>query len=541
MRPKLSRVFPVFVLLSREVFAAPIADRTTCRKTQVAILGAGIAGVTAAQAVSNASITDFLLIDRNDYIGGRVLNADFGKKPDGSPYTIELGANWIQGLGSVNGPENPIWTLSKKYSINSTFSNYSAILSYDETGQVDYLHLLEEYDRAYEEVQKQSGYILNLNLQDTSVRTGLSLAGWNPQGNSHAQAVEWWGWDFNAAQPPELSSLLFGVAGDNATFNHFSDENFFVTHQNGLNEFIQREAHQFLRKNDPRILLNTTVISIQSSEDSVEVHFENGDCVEAEHVICTFSIGVLQNNVVEFKPELPLWKRDAIQSFNMGIYTKIFMQFNETFWDEDTQFFLYADPYERGKFPVFQSLTGPEFHENSHIIFVTVAAGQAQVVDKQTDEETQAQVMEVLRSMFPNVNVPDPIAFMYPRWSEEKWAYGSYSNWPVGVTLEKHQNLRANVDRLWFAGEASSSLWFGYMQGAWFEGQEVGQRVAGMLGARVPMKNRGSMRHYNVLHGTSFADGYDDEHGWNVDTFADQQPRRLGRVKAATVDEQIPL
>lgn len=104
------------------------------------------------------------------------------------------------------------------------------------------------------------------------------------------------------------------------------------------------------------------------------------------------------------------------------------------------------------------------------------------------------------------------------------WAFGSYSNWPVGVTLEKHQNLRANVDRLWFAGEASSSLWFGYMQGAWFEGQETGQRVASELGARVAGDNKGPMTNYDVLHGTTFEDEYDEENGWDIDSFANNAP-----------------
>lgn len=69
----------------------PRADDQQCRKTTVAVLGAGVAGITAAQALSNQSITDFLIIDRNDYVGGRVAHTTFGRKADGSPYVVELG------------------------------------------------------------------------------------------------------------------------------------------------------------------------------------------------------------------------------------------------------------------------------------------------------------------------------------------------------------------------------------------------------------------------------------------------------------------
>lgn len=104
----------------------------------------------------------------------------------------------------------------------------------------------------------------------------------------------------------------------------------------------------------------------------------------------------------------------------MGTYTKIFLQFNETFWDRNTEFFLYADDKSRGYYPVWQSLAAPGFMEESNIIFVTVVDGQSYRVEQQSDEETKAEVMAVLRTMFPEKEIPDPIDFHYPRWSTEE-------------------------------------------------------------------------------------------------------------------------
>lgn len=70
--------------------------------------------------------------------------------------------------------------------------------------------------------------------------------------------------------------------------------------------------------------------------------------------------------------------------------------------------------------------------------------------------------MGVLRSMFQNVIVPDPVAFMYPRWHSDPLYRGSYSNWPPSFYSDHHENLRATVEeRLWFAGEATSAKWYG--------------------------------------------------------------------------------
>jgi polyamine oxidase len=154
----------------------------------------------------------------------------------------------------------------------------------------------------------------------------------------------------------------------------------------------------------------------------------DGSCIEAEYAICTFSLGVLQQEVVVFDPPFPSWKTTGIYSMQMGTYTKIFLQFppDQQFWDAYTQFFLYADPIGRGWYPVWQSLSGPGFLEKSGILFVTVVDAKSYLVEAQSDEQTLAEVMAVLRTMYPGVIIPDPIDFMYPRWSLEPWAYGSY-------------------------------------------------------------------------------------------------------------------
>jgi polyamine oxidase len=113
--------------------------------------------------------------------------------------------------------------------------------------------------------------------------------------------------------------------------------------------------------------------------------------------------------------------------------------------------------------------------------------------------------------------VPDPIAFMYPRWSTTPWAYGSFSNWPPGLTLEGHQNLRANVERLWFAGEATNAEFFGYLQGAYLEGKHVGETIAACLTGGCETCSNGKA--YSELLGTTALNQYVPENGWFQTSF----------------------
>ena len=436
--------------------------------------------------------------------------------------------------------ENPIWALAKKYNLKNTYSNYSSILTYNETGYTDYSHILDTYEKVFSKASEQAGRILTENLQDQTARTGLALAGWRPRkGDMAAQAVEWWSWgreavlsctetqlthntDWEDGFSPETSSFVFGVAGENLTFNQFGDANNLAIDPRGYRAIIAGEASSFLRPNDPRLRLNTQVMDIEYSQHGVSVYNEDGSCVTAAHAISTFSLGVLQNRAVKFTPELPYWKESAIHKFNMGTYTKVFMQFSETFWPNDTQYFLYASPTTRGYYPVFQSLSTEGFLPGSNILFVTVVGEESYRIERQTDMETKDEILAVLRQMFPDKHVPEPMAFLYPRWTTEPWSFGSYSNWPAGTTLEMHQNLRANTGRLWFAGEATSAPYFGFLHGAWFEGKAAGEEIAALLQGRCSdsdgVQGCSGRRHYESLHGTTPGDAYSAMNGWPVDS-----------------------
>ena len=259
--------------------------------------------------------------------------------------------------------------------------------------------------------------------------------------------------------------------------------------------------------------------NISYSDTGVVIINADDSCVDAEYAICTFSIGVLQDDAVTFEPALPAWKQTGIQSFETGTYAKIFLQFppDKVFWNTSTQFFLYADSVTRGYYPVFQSLDDPTFLPGSGIFFVTVVHQQSYIVEQQDDATTKAQVLAVLRATFGADAVPEPLDFFYPRWSTEPWATGFYSNWPPGTTLESHQNLRANVGRLWFASEATSAEYFGFLHRAYYEGQAVGRQVAGCLGAKA-RKCEGE-RYYEPLTGTTRADEYNESNGWLVSSF----------------------
>jgi len=69
-------------------------------------------------------------------------------------------------------------------------------------------------------------------------------------------------------------------------------------------------------------------------------------------------------------------------------------------------------------------------------------------------------------------------AIYYYRWSEDPFTQGSYSEPVVGFSSDDFMKLGQNLGRLYFGGEATSEDWYGYMQGAYFTGEEKGKLVA---------------------------------------------------------------
>ena len=63
-------------------------------------------------------------------------------------------------------------------------------------------------------------------------------------------------------------------------------------------------------------------------------------------------------------------------------------------------------------------------------------------IEQQSDNQTKAEIVEVLRKMFPGEDVPDATDILVPRWWSDKFYKGTYANWPVGVSRYEVDQLR---------------------------------------------------------------------------------------------------
>ncbi|KAG0694711.1 hypothetical protein DFH29DRAFT_815023 [Suillus ampliporus] len=456
-------------------FPSPSTSQNDHRSTndvKVLILGGGVAGVIAARTLHRKGIDDFLIVEARDELGGRMQNYTIGVP--GKQYTIELGPNWIQGTQTGNGTINPILTLARKHHVKNQYNDYSSLTTYDYNGFKDYLHLVNKAGNQFIQTGVVAGARVETQQVDLGLQSAYGMIGATPK-NLYEAACQYWEVDWT----PSQNSLIASAWNNNFTFDPdmggFSDDNNLCIDQRGFKTIVQAEAAEFLQPN--QVSLNSVVSSIEYSENGATVTLANGTTLTSDYVLCTFSIGVLQYGDVAFKPALPSWKIEAIQSMVMATYTKIFLQFEENFWF-DTEMAIYADK-ERGRYPIWQSLDHVKFFPGSGLVFVTVTGDFSLRIEGMEDSDVQAEVMEVFRAMYPNMTVPDPVAFHFKRWNADPLFRGSYSNWPPSFLPGHSTNLRATVDQsLWFAGEATSLKYYGFLHGAYYEGLHAGDEIA---------------------------------------------------------------
>uniref|UniRef100_A0A6N2MNP7 Amine oxidase domain-containing protein n=1 Tax=Salix viminalis TaxID=40686 RepID=A0A6N2MNP7_SALVM len=114
--------------------------------------------------------------------------------------------------------------------------------------------------------------------------------------------------DYEDAEPPRVTSLKNTIP--RYEFLDFGDQTYFLADSRGFESILIYIAKQFLSHKhevirDQRLKLNKVVREINYSKNGVQVKTEDGSMYQAKYVIVSVSVGVLQSDLIVFKPHLP--------------------------------------------------------------------------------------------------------------------------------------------------------------------------------------------------------------------------------------------
>ncbi|XP_074315768.1 polyamine oxidase 1-like isoform X1 [Silene latifolia] len=315
------------------------------------------------------------------------------------------------------------------------------------------------------------------NQEDMSILDMQRLYNWMPT-NPLEKLIDYYYYDYEDGEPPEATSLKHTLP--RREFNDFGDAQNFIVDPRGFESLVHLLGKQFLTYtnevvNDNRVKLNQVVSEIYYTDNGVTIKTEDELIYEAKVCIVSVSLGVLQNNLIKFNPELPGWKRRAICEFSIASFTKIFLKFPYAFWPTGpgTEFFLYAHE-RRGYYPIWKHYEN-EMPE-SNILMVMTSGEESMRIEQQSDEETKIEAMEVLRKIYGD-GVPEAEDIFVSRWNSNKFYKGAFSNWPPNYTTQQHAQLQAPIGPVYFTGEHTSLEHFGCVEGAYYAGCTTGKEV----------------------------------------------------------------
>lgn len=223
------------------------------------------------------------------------------------------------------------------------------------------------------------------------------------------------------------------------------------------------------------IRLEHTVTSVRHDDGGVEV-VAGGLSFRGSHAVVTLPLGVLKARAIVFDPPLPSSKVEAIDDMGYGRLEKVLLRFDETFWrldparprnlyviEPDTPFPFFFDFTDGAGQPVLAALVTGD-HGSRFAADSSMAVREA---------------MAALERLFPG-RVPAPVATHTTAWQLDPLALGSYSTIGPDTTVQTFEQLVAPVgDRLLFAGEATSVLRPGYVDGAVDSGVREAGRILG--------------------------------------------------------------
>eukprot|EP01084_Bolivina_argentea_P067978 123713_1 len=374
----------------------------------VIIMGAGMAGISAAKTLYESGVTNILIIEAQDYIGGRMKTVNFGD------YNVNQGSTWIQGGGDCLNTDDladceydgviptethPMLIAANKYNISfssNSLWDYSdlTVLQYGESEKRHDPSYIDskfaKFEEAHKCILKLSDEVDRNIIDDMPYYEAQYLCGWRKPLDSFERQLDWLDFEGEQAEHPKFVSL-YGASMD--TYYRYGTGDNLVSDPKGYQGILLGLAQEFIDinniENDDKILLNSPINKIEYNSDGVTVTLDNiNNGYTAKYGIVTFSLGVLQSEIVEFSPELPAWKIDALFKFDFIDYCGVYIKWPYRFWDITTSRHILFDDDRVGFFSYAVNLDHDSLLKGSLVWRFDVATDLADTVSYQNINDT---------------------------------------------------------------------------------------------------------------------------------------------------------
>jgi monoamine oxidase len=392
----------------------------------VVVVGAGMAGLTAARALAEAGL-QVLVVEAQDRIGGRILTRHVGDE------AIELGAEFIHG----RPPE--LWALIDEAGLE-TYERDGAQVCFEEGalrdcgGEMD--SIFEPLERLKDFNGPDMSFAEYLDRERTPMEQRGPMIGY----------VE----GFNAADHREISAASLG-AQQKAEDASGSDHNYRLR---GGYDQLPRYLSERITEFGGRVLTGTAVKEIRWEQGLVEIVSDLWN-FSAPRAVVTLPLAVLQSGSMTIEPQ-PTRILEAAKRLRMGQVRRFTLLFAERFWENlppqpalGEMSFLFAF----GEMPPVWWTTNPE---RSHTITGWVGGPRSGALTGMDAKTLGRKACATLGRIFglSKEKVHGLMRGCYTHdWQYDRFALGAYSYVATGGLKASRQMTEPVDETLFFAGE----------------------------------------------------------------------------------------
>lgn len=440
----------------RHVLLAPLAglmaQGAAARQGQrVAVIGAGMAGLAAARALTDAG-ADVTIYEARSRIGGRVWTSRLWP---GLP--VDMGASWIHGATG-----NPLTSLADQAGLSRVPTDYDSAAAFAPGGkEVSPDEPWTMVEAAQRRAQK-ADHDLSLKAAIEALPHWHKLAA-NERGNLR-QAVH------------RTIEQEYAADWDQLSARHFDSDTSLSGPDLLFPQGMEALCHWAAR--GLRLQTGRHLRQLALTPRGVALGFEDGTAETADRVVLTVPLGVLRAGKIAFAPALSAERQAAIDRLGMGLMVKCWLHFEGPLPWGDVDWLEYVRPGADQAPPWAEWINGhPALGANVMLGFC--AGRTAEEVERLPPDAAVASAMEVLRDMAGSRALPPLRGAQISRWGQDPASLGAYSYTATGATPQDRAALAGEEweGRLIFAGEACSPRHPATVHGAWLSGLAAAQNI----------------------------------------------------------------
>ena len=347
-------------LLSGRRAAAELAGSAPSGSS-VIVIGAGAAGLACARELVDAGF-DVEVLEARDRVGGRVWTEELNGAP------AEMGASWISGVGN-----NVLTPFAREAGVKLMHFDYD--LGFVVPGQA----------RQGRAGDRQMWSRLNSYDWRMGAPAVTPVSDLMPRRRSPGLQ---WALAYNIAQE-------FGVDAEGLSVLGTGEGAW----EKGGDALIRGSYQDLVTgiTGELPVRLEAVVEAVAYGPSGVEIGLRGGGSVESDFAVVTLPIGVLKAGSVDFNPPLPARKQAAINALGAGLLDKLWLSFDEVFWDGEAEMIHWIDPARPGRWAEWVNgykLTGKP------LLLGFNGGGIAREMSGLGDEEVVDSGMRALDSMF---------------------------------------------------------------------------------------------------------------------------------------------